>query len=467
MERYKYPLLTASEIHVQLKHSLGISLTSEEDITKPKPDTLKEIYIGLLCLTYHKTREDLTKPTAQELSMLKYPDTGDTIVPTIKIFRHLQKILSRIGCKDDEFKLTDLLNPDFKRTRKFLSAFINFLRFMTEEQDLLMDQNEEFVKSRVKAEEFKKIKEEKEKLTQEVQNLKKIQLDQQPVINQKLEELSQAEAEKSKVLEERKKIEEKVQMLIVEVDGYEKSINQLNQLISEAENTKRNMEQNIIEDPEKFTKPLQEKKDRIIELSKTVKTEQNISLEVAAQLEKMENIINKVREAAILVDTINISNSKYKELCKTLETHKQEALTLEKEIYQKSLEKKTLENELQGLNIKIEKIQKTGESKLFTIESSLDSKRSEKDYVLKQQQDLYQELNEKKKILQVLEDQFKAMEDKHLRAMKELKDEHEKTIEKAQNYSRIVFQTIENHEFPKVVRDLSHFNKPHFEEKTD
>ena len=154
MERFRYPLLTASEIFIQLKHSLGISINSEEDITKPKPESIKDIYLSLISIAEHKNIEELTKPTAQELSMLKYGETQEVIVPTIKIFRYLQKVLLRIGCKDDQFKLADLLTPDFKRTRKFLSAFINYLRFMTEEQELLMDKNEEFVKARITAEEY-------------------------------------------------------------------------------------------------------------------------------------------------------------------------------------------------------------------------------------------------------------------------------------------------------------------------
>ena len=409
MERFRYPLLTASEIFIQLKHSLGISINSEEDITKPKPESIKDIYLSLISIAEHKNIEELTKPTAQELSMLKYGETQEVIVPTIKIFRYLQKVLLRIGCKDDQFKLADLLTPDFKRTRKFLSAFINYLRFMTEEQELLMDKNEEFVKARITAEEYKKIKDEKERLGQEVQSLKKMQAEQQPLIDKKMAELNEVESEKAKVLEERKKLEEMIIAMNIEVEGYEKAILNINRLAAESENTKKNIEQNIIEDPDKLINSIQDKRERLNELTKSVKNDQNNNKEIQAQLEKMENFNNLVREAAIILDTINISNEKYKELCKSLEVQKQEALTLKKELYQRSLERKTQENEILGLGDKIEKIQKTGEGRLFTIENSLESKKNEKEYVFKQHQELAQELKEKKNILNSLQDQFKNM----------------------------------------------------------
>ena len=466
MERFRYPLLTASEIFIQLKHSLGISINSEEDITKPKPESIKDIYLSLISIAEHKNIEELTKPTAQELSMLKYGETQEVIVPTIKIFRYLQKVLLRIGCKDDQFKLADLLTPDFKRTRKFLSAFINYLRFMTEEQELLMDKNEEFVKARITAEEYKKIKDEKERLGQEVQSLKKMQAEQQPLIDKKMAELNEVESEKAKVLEERKKLEEMIIAMNIEVEGYEKAILNINRLAAESENTKKNIEQNIIEDPDKLINSIQDKRERLNELTKSVKNDQNNNKEIQAQLEKMENFNNLVREAAIILDTINISNEKYKELCKSLEVQKQEALTLKKELYQRSLERKTQENEILGLGDKIEKIQKTGEGRLFTIENSLESKKNEKEYVFKQHQELAQELKEKKNILNSLQDQFKNMEEKHTKTINSLKDQHEKIIEKAQTYSKMIFSTLETHEFPCFLKEISSIS-PYFDDTNE
>ena len=466
MERFRYPLLTASEIFIQLKHSLGISINSEEDITKPKPESIKDIYLSLISIAEHKNIEELTKPTAQELSMLKYGETQEVIVPTIKIFRYLQKVLLRIGCKDDQFKLADLLTPDFKRTRKFLSAFITYLRFMTEEQELLMDKNEEFVKARITAEEYKKIKDEKERLGQEVQSLKKMQAEQQPLIDKKMAELNEVESEKAKVLEERKKLEEMIIAMNIEVEGYEKAILNINRLAAESENTKKNIEQNIIEDPDKLINSIQDKRERLNELTKSVKNDQNNNKEIQAQLEKMENFNNLVREAAIILDTINISNEKYKELCKSLEVQKQEALTLKKELYQRSLERKTQENEILGLGDKIEKIQKTGEGRLFTIENSLESKKNEKEYVFKQHQELAQELKEKKNILNSLQDQFKNMEEKHTKTINSLKDQHEKIIEKAQTYSKMIFSTLETHEFPCFLKEISSIS-PYFDDTNE
>ena len=180
----------------------------------------------------------------------------------------------------------------------------------------------------------------------------------------------------------------------------------------------------------------------------------------------MENFNNLVREAAIILDTINISNEKYKELCKSLEVQKQEALTLKKELYQRSLERKTQENEILGLGDKIEKIQKTGEGRLFTIENSLESKKNEKEYVFKQHQELAQELKEKKNILNSLQDQFKNMEEKHTKTINSLKDQHEKIIEKAQTYSKMIFSTLETHEFPCFLKEISSIS-PYFDDTNE
>ena len=457
MERYRFPILTASEIYIQLKNSLSIPVTSEEEITKPKYESIKEIYLGLLSISFHKTREQIINFSPQELAMLKYPDTGEIIQSNIKIFKYLKYALSRIGCQDDEFKATDILNPDFKRTRKFLSAFINYLRFMTEEQEMLTDTYTGYVKGRASTEELDRLKEEKNALTLEVQNLQRSQVEVKPIIDQKMAQLAEVEAEKKKISEERLKFEEELEMLKIEIEKCEKAISELDRFISDLETDKARFEQEIVENPEQYISIIEQKQKINEEHTQNLLTEQIKNSEVTTKAEKMKNSLDCLREVSILLQTTELSKAKHKELLKTLEEHKHELLMLEKDFHNNKLNESTLDSNIKSNSNLLGATQKKSEVKIYTTESSLTAKKNEKEYEEKNNKDLTQELNIKQKELEQLQEQFKALEDKHIKTMRELKEEHDKTVEKAQIYVKKVLQTIENHDFTKVVRDVSHF----------
>ena len=450
-------MLTASEIYIQLKNSLGISIASEEDITKPKADMIKEIYVGLLSISLHKPRVQILSFTPQELSTLKYPDTGELIQANMKIFKHLKNIFSRIGCLDDEFRLMDILNPDFKRTRKFLSAFINYLRFVTEEQDLLMDKNSDYVKGRLSTEELVKLKDEKNSLLQEIQGLQRSKAEIKPVVDQKLQELKEIEAEKEKITTERRVLEDKVTTLKKEIENIENKTKDLELWTQELALQKSALEENIVNDPEQYLIDLDERKRRIEEQSQILLSEHKKSNESKQQVEKLESVANQCREITILLDTIELSKAKHNELVCSVELHKQELLKLDKDLQNLKLQEGTLDSKIRASQAKQENNKNAYETKIFTAESSLKTKKNEREHEEKTNENLTHELNLKRKELEDLQEKFKLMEEKHQRVMKQLKEEHEKTIEKTQVYVKKVLQTIENHDFSRSLTDPSQY----------
>lgn len=449
MARFGFPLLTAGDIQTQLKNSLSLNFVTEEDITKPKSDTVKLIYTRLLALIDDRIDQDSFKPSEQESERLKFPDCHDISIPTIRLFKELSSLFSRIGCKEDPFRLSDLVSPDFKRTRYYLSALINFLRFVTEELNVKMDKNEDYVKGKMLNEELRKLKEEKDKLSFEVQSLNKFFNDNQALVSSKSEQIAELEAEKLRVLEERQKIEERIHLLKIEIDGTETSLNTLSGCLEEAVVMQKTLNDRIVEHPEQYLNLLKEKKDKYQDLHRLKENEKTLTEETKNKLAKMEGIVSKVREVAVLLETIELSNTKYKELYRALESHKQEKLKLEKNCFQKNLEIESLENDILRENSKREADRKNSESRSNSLISSIEAKRAELEYVNKQKQEILMEFNEKKRVLEEITDQQKAVNEKHEQVMQQLKDEHEKTVNKAELYSRKIIELLYSAEYLK------------------
>jgi DNA repair exonuclease SbcCD ATPase subunit len=401
MYRFSFPLLTAGDIQLHLKTSLQLNFVTEEDITKPKSDTIKMIYTRLLSIIDSTLDQDSFKPGEQDQKELRFADCHETSIPTIRLFKELNFLFSRIGCSEDPFRLSDLISPDFKRTRYFLSAIINFLKFSLEELNVKLETNQEFIRGRLLNVELKKAEEQFSKLSAEVAALNKFQNDNLALVNQKNEQIAELDAEKARIVEERRKIEEKMELLRMEIEGTEQSIKSLCKGMEDENYLTKTLKDCIVENPEEFIGQLNEKKEKYSNLSRLKDNEKAMNEDVKGKVEKMAKIVNKVKEISVILETISLSKSKYDELCKTLESHKQAKLNIERNVHEKRINDEHPEtSDLFDLG-QLESENNNVESRSASISKSIESKKHELDYVSKQNQELKQDYQRKIKFMKV------------------------------------------------------------------
>jgi chromosome segregation ATPase len=276
-------------------------------------------------------------------------------------------------------------------------------------------------------------------------------VENQTVINQKLEEFKEIDQEKNRVIEERAKMDAKMQSLMNEIEETEKAIEALAHNIDNESLRTENLSSRIVENPEVYVKQVQERKEKYKELNLVKESTKESAGAVRVSESRMEHIIGLIREVSVLLDTIDKTSAKYKELCKTLENYKQERFVLDKDVYEANTEIKALEIGCDRVNSMNEDAKNNNEARITQIAASMDAKRNELEYVAKQKAELSLELNEKKRACESLQQQWKMMEDKHFGVMKQLREEHEKTVDKAQNYARKIVEYLKAAEGIKVL----------------
>lgn len=126
--QYSFPILNADEI-VQCLKELQIPF-SEEQLKKPTSESIRATYEQILELLLGISREELQQPVFQALDVLSYPELHEYSVGQLNFHRNLQKLLE--ACGYHEFSMKDYLKPEYARTRKILSAIINFAKFREE-----------------------------------------------------------------------------------------------------------------------------------------------------------------------------------------------------------------------------------------------------------------------------------------------------------------------------------------------
>ena len=127
--QYSFPILSNHEITACLGE-LGIPL-EEQDLLKPHPDTLYRAYEEIVCLLCGQTREAMYAPNLDAaMDVLEFPELYEEAIGNLKFHRHLFELMSCCGVPD--FNLKDLIKPEYARTRRNISAVINFAKYREE-----------------------------------------------------------------------------------------------------------------------------------------------------------------------------------------------------------------------------------------------------------------------------------------------------------------------------------------------
>ncbi len=138
---YSFPILGNHEI-IACLGELDIPLT-EQDLLKPHTDTLYNAYEEMVVLLCGETRDTMYAPELDAVDVLEFPELYEEAIGNLKFTRRLFDLMRRCGVPD--FTLRDLTKPEYSRTRRNVSAVINFAKFREEKVATYEAANEESV----------------------------------------------------------------------------------------------------------------------------------------------------------------------------------------------------------------------------------------------------------------------------------------------------------------------------------
>ena len=98
-----------------------------EGLLRPHPDTLFKVYEDLVVLLCGETREEYTPNLEAAANCLEFPELYEEAIGALKFHRHLFKLMKNVGVND--FSMRDMIKPEYARTRRNISAIINFAKF--------------------------------------------------------------------------------------------------------------------------------------------------------------------------------------------------------------------------------------------------------------------------------------------------------------------------------------------------
>ncbi|KAL9329536.1 hypothetical protein ACSQ67_004539 [Phaseolus vulgaris] len=121
---YEYPRLQRPEI-VAILGQFEIANVTEQELAKPNPDLISDLYTRILFHLGVLLEEDIEQLDFDALEHLENPDFHVESVRAVKLFSRIKEVLTDIECPR-KFTFADFLLPDPHRTDIFLGALLNF-----------------------------------------------------------------------------------------------------------------------------------------------------------------------------------------------------------------------------------------------------------------------------------------------------------------------------------------------------
>ncbi|XP_057978048.1 kinetochore protein NUF2 homolog isoform X2 [Malania oleifera] len=338
MSTFQYPELSPADIVAILADS-QIATISPNNLNNPNADFVSALYSSILHYL-DSLQEDHGQVDFAALEQFENPDLHVDSVRTMNLCNKIREVVAAVHCPVN-FTLKDLLRPDPKRTKLFLSAILNFcihkdtrmnlLRPVVEELSLLDEQRKE-LEARIS------------QLNGEIADLNEAREKETPLVQEveaKVKELRQIipglNNQQMSLRASIRKMKEKAQEMDEKIASAEFALVQ-----SVQENA--NLRSKIVQSPDKLQRALEEKKSILVEAKNSERSAMQSFQEKAALVEVYTKAFKKMSKHFSQMQAIQEQVNSAKTIDKDVKALK--AKLSDEEMLNKSLDAKLIE--LQG-----------------------------------------------------------------------------------------------------------------------
>lgn len=174
------PVLGEENIIICIKDYINVPLTVNE-LRKPTQEKLQTILGSIVCKMLQVSNEQMTQIPLHFMETMSHQDLqieeGAGVILFVKAISYF---LEKCGIRD--FSLTDIVHPTKKRTRKILSAVVNFIQYIGAYRDPVTSEIISKIEIRHKKEE--EYKQRREELQSRIAHLKKERSEKQRAVNE-------------------------------------------------------------------------------------------------------------------------------------------------------------------------------------------------------------------------------------------------------------------------------------------
>lgn len=374
-EEFRFRLEKPTEI-VKCLNELGINVT-EADIACPEKnkDLHQQVYVQLAEMCTGISREEMSQPVFKGLQALNYPELHEESTTNLNTFRACSKMMETCGIHS--FTIKDFMTPDAKRSKKFLSGIINFLKFREERLSLLAELNS----SRdALLERLNNIKEKGDIVSNRLNKLKEQTAEDAQLITRIEEDIRDIEAQIRLSTQQETDARDDDAKYKVKSSQLKEEIVKKSVVLEEAQSTKKSLSNQVVTSPERFRK-------RIVDAGTSLQNEQKEGKNAERRVRDLSSWLTNVEESQVEVDTALEAMTDFRS---EVERQKAVVTDLDSTKLQQETKKESI-NELEQMTQQTHRSLKKVEEKISHLRKQADIRATESKQSVKELQNQLQQ----------------------------------------------------------------------------
>jgi len=416
---YSFPILSNSEILACLRE-LDVRL-DERDLLRPTHDGLRPAFEGLLDILTGSDAETRARIDEEALKVLDEPELYMEAIPNLAFIRAMQDLAKAVGI--DDFGLKDIFKPEYGRTRRNLSAIINFAKFREErlmQYEDAMAEQEEIERS------LKEAREENARL--------KAQLAERDATGIDPDSEAQALADLEREIEA-------IKLANYEDEAKEaRAEAELAIALAEEEALRRELEELESKEASKVGEN-EAKRERQAREEEEARRKLQETNEKLAEMQKVEDAL---KESIAIMQEIERDLQQQKEDEAKLKALQEEAVATEEEIWKLDAKIEQLQRQKQSMDEKMTRLKAQGKLKEEAAIAALEAAKEELAAAQMRVGSQRAKDQETKNQIAALEQQTKAVLDNHNRDMDALVRKYHELRDVVRDYHEKLFEVMED-----------------------
>jgi len=270
---------------------------TKEELKEPTPEKMSIVYEALVEGLMNLNRDDFKQMPFQAMEVLPFPELHEASIPELSFYKQLLRLMRAAGLHD--CTLTHLMNPEYKSTKRILSALINFAKFREERLAAYQDYTK-------KAEELQdmrfKLQRQNEQFEHELGTLTEARAKVEPVIKKLNDEYAGHCVTVNKSHKEVNALKDDIKAVKNASTEVNESIANLKFQILNAKQENDKLSSQIVKSPQKLKKSLKDMAEEVDAKEEEV-SELSLKLrELQSKLQALEKLENKLVKRNLQLD---------------------------------------------------------------------------------------------------------------------------------------------------------------------
>eukprot|EP00742_Colponemidia_sp_Colp-10_P006056 GILJ01006481.1.p1 GENE.GILJ01006481.1~~GILJ01006481.1.p1 ORF type:complete len:504 (+),score=106.93 GILJ01006481.1:73-1512(+) len=435
-QEFSFPTLSIAEI-VECSKDLNIPIT-EEELAKPEYQVMKEVYQSMVEICTEVSKEDLRQIQFHGMDYLPHPELHEDSVPTLAFFRQLQRLMSAAGFGD--VGMQDVFKPDPKRTRKILSAIINFAKFREER---LYAFQEITKKTDVLNEDKQKLMEENARLSNELAALRAQREAEMPAIVQATKENDALVSEIEKLNHDQVGVKGECAELKDNINRLDDKLNNDKFLIVNVKQDIATIRSQIVQSPQKLTKMLQDLADTIEADKESMSDIDRKGRELQNRFDVYCKIEKDVAKCVRLMEECETEMAKSKKVYGSSKELKANIDKMQEQLRDMVLQEQNLNRNLKSGADKLSRLQHSRELKEKVAQEAVDAAVHERVRLAQQIGTDRSKAEETEAVCRDIHDKMDALRTQHELELTMLDQEHSRLCQQVIAYHRTLFRSLD------------------------